>query len=74
MRIYDRSMRRPVWRLHNCRYSSERAGNCQCCGKPVSEIHLLTEMQTYKLEDGRETLKCLRGKFGHRDCLSMLTH
>lgn len=73
MQPYDRKNRRPLWQLRNCRCTSEQAGMCHCCGLPVSEVHLLTALQTYQRDDGTEGLAAISGALGHRQCLATLT-
>lgn len=52
--------------------NSSKYGNCQICGKPVSEVFIQSEQKEYINLEGEKGLtyyKCAPHFFGHEHCL-----
>ena len=62
------------YRLSSTGYSSKRYGNCEVCGKYVSEVFYQAEERAFTRPDGTQgwtQQKCV-SKFGHKECLLKL--
>lgn len=65
-----------AYRLRNTGSNSNKLGSCECCGKPVGTVYLLTQFKTYEHPTKGTQLtthKCFQ-KFGHKSCLAELTN
>ena len=63
------------YRLISTGYSSDKYGNCEVCGKHVSEVFSQSEEQYYTIERNGKMIhegwtKCgCSDYFGHKECL-----
>lgn len=64
------------YRMKNTGHSSTRFGDCQLCGKHVSEVHYQTEQRRYDRGDGTTgyTTRGCRAIYGHAECLRRYRH
>lgn len=57
------------YRIKNTGFSSKRFGNCEVCGKHVSEVYFQVEQRTVLMNDGTPFWSRSGDWFGHKECL-----
>lgn len=65
-------MNRYIYRMRKLNASSNTYGDCECCGKFVDSVYIMTKLKIFN-HRGAESLANVSCTFGHKTCLGNLT-
>lgn len=62
-----------IYRMKRLKGSSDKYGNCECCGRFVDSVYHLVMLKVFINHRGAESTTHDGNTFGHKACLADLT-